>query len=170
MASPFVNSPYNLRWGPPPPPSPPWYGVDPHNIGGIPPMLLPAQVAQNPAPVPQAININALPFENIPRNAENDLMKNRIEEGDVMANWFTANTKEGPKTERKFKRYYKKSTYNSLPTPKRHPSTRQLIDPTTVTYYKAHLIEPAAAAAATSGGRKRKTRRSKRRMNTTRRR
>ncbi len=165
MASPFVNLPGDSRWEPRS-----FEATGSRFRPGS--TWLPAQVAQNPAPVPQAININALPFKNIPRNAENDLMKNKIEEGDVMANWFTANTKKGPKTEHNFERYYKKSTYNSLPMPKRHPSTRKLIDPTTVTYYKAHLIEPAAAAAAaaTSGGRKRKTRRSKRRMNTTRRR
>jgi hypothetical protein len=88
------------------------------------------------------INTNAsLNTRNIPADSTNAVMMNTIEDGNSMVN-FQGEFNRG--------RYYKKSTYNQLPDPKKNPFTRERI--TSKTNYRARV--PAA-----SGGR-RKTRKS----------
>lgn len=79
----------------------------------------------------QLFETGDIPFRNIPKgnNAINAIMHEPIEEGNMMANF---NGEYG------WKRYYKKSTYNELPKPKKNPTTRVPI--TSVSYYKAHLV------------------------------
>jgi ankyrin repeat protein len=77
-----------------------------------------------------------LPSRNIPKNATNAIMLNDIAEGDEMVN-FHGESGHG--------RYYKKSSYNALPS-KVNPYTRTPIAPTNVARYKAHLVDPARPA------------------------
>jgi hypothetical protein len=73
---------------------------------------------------------------NIPAGSANAVMINAISDGNSMVN-FQGEFNRG--------RYYKKSTYNQFPDPKKNPFSRQLI--TSKTNYKARV--PAA-----SGGRR----------------
>jgi ankyrin repeat protein len=77
-----------------------------------------------------------LQVRNIPKNATNAIMLNDIAEGDEMVN-FHGESGHG--------RYYKKSSYNALPS-KVNPYTRTPIAPTNVARYKAHLVDPARPA------------------------
>jgi ankyrin repeat protein len=84
-----------------------------------------------------------------PKNA---VSYENIENGNTMINFHD---------EFGHKRFYKKNTYKALPIKangkKENPHTRQLIDPTTIIKYKAHIIKN------TIGGKSRKaTRKSKR--------
>jgi len=64
----------------------------------------------------------------IPKGTDNSISYNTIENGDDMVNFDN---------EFEHERYYKRSTFNSFPTPKKNPSTRKLIK--TIRRYKANV-------------------------------
>jgi hypothetical protein len=106
-------------------------------------------------------------FLTIPRGAKGEIDYDEIEDGDDMVAWGQNIFLENP-------RYYKKSSYNMLPTPKLDPYTREPIRD--VTYYKARVaakkandgdgneneVIPTGIQCSVSGGGK-KTRRARRR-------
>ncbi len=75
-----------------------------------------------------ASNSNNIPSITIPSNAVNAISGEPIERGTTMVNFHN---------EKEHGRYYTKSTYNSLQSPKRNPFTRQYIIPSSVIKYKA---------------------------------
>jgi hypothetical protein len=88
---------------------------------------------------------NTLTTRNIPAGSTNSVMMNAIEDGNIMANFHD---------EFSHGRYYKKSTYNALPKPKKNPYSR--IPITSKTNYKAKIV-----GAAQEGGRKRVVRKTR---------
>lgn len=86
---------------------------------------------------------------NVRANAENAVMLNAIQNGDEMVEFHGESALEEP-------RYYKKSTFNSLPKSargtKKNPYTRAEIRAANVEFYRARKVQ---------GGRKRKTRKGK---------
>ena len=104
-------------------------------------------------------------FLTIPRGAKDEIDYDEIEDGDDMVAWGQNIFLENP-------RYYKKSSYNMLPTPKLDPYTREPIRD--VTFYKARVLAkkannaneneviPTGIQCTVSGGGK-KTRRARRR-------
>jgi hypothetical protein len=81
------------------------------------------------------INLNT---KNIPAGSTNSVMMNEIQNGNIMTNF---------QNEFSHGRYYKKSTYNQLPQPKKNPFSRERI--TSKTNYKAKIV-----GEAQEGGRK----------------
>lgn len=79
----------------------------------------------------------------IPRNTTNIIMGDEIEEGENMVNFHG---------ESNLGRYYKKSTFNAIPTPKKNPFTRKLIEAKNIIPYRARLV----------GGKRRNRRRTRR--------
>lgn len=84
---------------------------------------------------------------NVPANAENAVMLNSIQNGDEMVDFHGESALAEP-------RYYKKSTFNSLPKnargTKKNPFTRANIRAANVEFYRARKVQ---------GGKRRKTRR-----------
>ena len=113
-----------------------------------------ARAVQAPALAPRVQTPRAPPsrFLYIPRGKQNTIMYNDIKDGNNMVTWSQNVFLEEP-------RYYKKSTYNSLPDPKLDPQTRAPIQ--NPMFYKARLV----------GGKKsRRTRRLRRKVRKTQRR
>jgi hypothetical protein len=69
-------------------------------------------------------------FKNIPRNAENAVMMEPVQDGNNMVNFHG---------EYDLGRYYKKSTYNSMEYPKKNPFTRRAINSNNLVQYKAKV-------------------------------
>jgi len=94
-----------------------------------------------------------LPLRNIPRNATNAIMLDEINEGNVMVNF---------QGESGFGRYYKKSSYDQMPSPKTNPYTKNPIAPTNVVKYKARLVGGRKTRRGNRSGRKTRRVRSRR--------
>ena len=86
---------------------------------------------------------------NVRANAENAVMMNAIQNGDEMVEFHGESALEEP-------RYYKKSTFNSLPKnargTRKNPFTRANIRAANVEFYRARKVQ---------GGKRRKTRKGK---------
>ncbi len=73
--------------------------------------------------------LRGLYMNEIPKNAENAIMGNKIEEGNRMVNFHN---------ERNFGRFYKESTLNALPQ-KKNPFTKKNIRNSNIVRYVAHV-------------------------------
>ncbi len=74
-------------------------------------------------------SLRGLYMNTLPKNAENAIMGNKIEEGNRMVNFHN---------ERNFGRYYKERTYNALPH-KKNPYTKKNIRNSNAVRYIAHV-------------------------------
>lgn len=85
---------------------------------------------------------------NIPRGITSELTFDDIEEGNLMVNFPTNNTR----TEYNFNRYYKNSPQiRGMPT---HPQTRKVLKPTNFKRYRAHLVNTGANTPKPGASRK----------------
>jgi hypothetical protein len=79
-------------------------------------------------------NWNNVNYINVPANTTNSITDELIEEGNHMV------TFHGNLNRPNSKRYYKKSTFNSLQSPKKNPFTRELIKSSNIKKYKARIV------------------------------
>lgn len=87
------------------------------------------------------------PLMNVPEGAVNEVMMDEIVNGNNMINFHN---------ERKYNRYYKKSSYNKL-TKKLNPQTRRPIRPENIKVYKAKIVGKKNAAGGSRNTRKRRS-------------
>lgn len=95
--------------------------------------------------VPVAVIAEDLPEMLVPANQDDAISAEAIENGTVMADFHG---------ERDFGRYYTKSTYDSLPAPKKNPQSRKVIAPKEVVFYRAKVQMDGGVLASTMSQRK----------------